>query len=448
MPESPASSLFAQFASGWRGYVLIALIAFAAAQFGAGRMPVTDLDESRYAQAARQMIETGDYARIRLQDADRGETHWRVLAASGFGRDVRGPRRNNMWAYRLPSALGWRWRPSPRCGADGADRATARAAGRGAVRGGDAGGPSRHAGHDRRAARRLHDFGHGALARLRMSTARPKLHALVFWAALACAVLIKGPVAPLVVGLTLGCWRFGSGARWMALLRWWPGPLLALSAIAAPWFVSINLATDGAFQAGMAGDVLPKMTRGDALPGTYTFLLPFLIFPATYALPAAARMAFRRRRAPREDENLGGAALSDRLGRRGLCVFRADARQAAALRFADVSGDRAAVRSRAFSDGRARLAHHASGGSYCLALPGAVIVALTAASATLMPGDAAADIRRAVSAGLVGFGVLGLRACGAGDAGRRRARARSCCARWCFRSAGASGCCPKRGSCM
>src|SRR5690606_1233438 len=39
---------------------------------------------------------------------------------------------------------------------------------------------------------------------------------------------------------------------------------------------------------------------------------------------------------------------------------------------------------------------------------GAVIVALTAASATFMPGDAATDIRRAVSAGLIGFGVVGL----------------------------------------
>ena len=67
MPESASpSSLFAQFASGWRGYALIALIALASAMFGAGRMPVTDLDESRYAQASRQMLESGDYARIRL----------------------------------------------------------------------------------------------------------------------------------------------------------------------------------------------------------------------------------------------------------------------------------------------------------------------------------------------------------------------------------------------
>lgn len=45
-------------------------------------------------------------------------------------------------------------------------------------------------------------------------------------------------------------------------------------------------------------------------------------------------------------------------------------------------------------------------GIVLFAVAGLVIVALTAASATFMPGDLGADIRRAISAGLVGIGVV------------------------------------------
>jgi hypothetical protein len=56
--------------------------------------------------------------------------------------------------------------------------------------------------------------------------------------------------------------------------------------------------------------------------------------------------------------------------------------------------------------GRWRTAHPA--GVVLYAVSGAVIVALTAVIATFMPGDFAADLRRAVSAALVGLGLLAL----------------------------------------
>jgi 4-amino-4-deoxy-L-arabinose transferase-like glycosyltransferase len=106
-PVSPA--LYDQFAQGWRGYVLIALIALCSAQFGAGRVQVMDADEARFAQATRQMLESGDYVAIRVQDAERNRkpvgVHWLQAAAVQAAAPFTG-RRNAIWPYRLPSAFG------------------------------------------------------------------------------------------------------------------------------------------------------------------------------------------------------------------------------------------------------------------------------------------------------------------------------------------------------
>ena len=106
-PVPPA--LYDQFAHGWRGYVLIALIAFLSAQFGAGRVQVMDTDEARFAQATRQMVETGDYVSIRIQDEARNRkpigVHW-LQAAAVQAAEPFTERLNSVWPYRLPSALG------------------------------------------------------------------------------------------------------------------------------------------------------------------------------------------------------------------------------------------------------------------------------------------------------------------------------------------------------
>lgn len=410
MPESSPPSLFAQFASGWRGYVLIALIALASGLFGAGRMPVTDLDESRYAQASRQMIETGDYARIRLGEQDRTVkpigVYWLQAASAEL---FAGERANTIWAYRLPSALGLALAAVATLWG-GAVLIGHRAAliGAGLFAAGMLAGFEGMLAKTDALLTGFTTLAMAALAHIRMGASRPKLTACVFWAALGCAALIKGPVGPLVVALSLialAIWE--RRARWMMALLWQPAPLLAL-VIVAPWFVSINIETGGAFFAGMLSDIAPKMVRGDALPGTHLFVLPFLIFPATYALPAAARLALGAVRAPRADDThaplrfliaWAGAGFAffelmpTKLPHYVLPMYPAIAMLCAAGLVAMVGRDW-------------RTTHPA--GLVLFGVSGAAIVALTAASATFMPGDATADIRRAASAALIGFGVLGL----------------------------------------
>ncbi len=410
MAEPATPSLFDQFASGWRSYVLVALIAFASACFGAGRMPITDVDEARYAQASRQMLESGDYARIRLQDADRTVkpigVYWAQAASARIFLDER---LNTIWPYRLPSALGLAlaamatlWAGAALIGA------------RPALLGAGLFAASMLAGFEGMLAKTdallvgFTTLAMAALARMRMNVGGKRVLALVFWGALACGVLIKGPVTPLVVALTLGAlaaWERRAG--WMRALLWWPAPLLALL-IATPWFVSINIATNGAFFAGMVSDIAPKMTEGDALPGFHLFMLPFLIFPAAYALPAAARVAWGAMRAPRDEDErrpirfltawaLAGFVFFElmptKLPHYVLPMYPAIALLCGAGLVAMIGRDW-------------RTTHPA--GLVLFGVAGAVIVALTAVSATFMPGDGASDIRRAVSAGLIGFGVLGL----------------------------------------
>jgi 4-amino-4-deoxy-L-arabinose transferase-like glycosyltransferase len=143
-----------------------------------------------------------------------------------------------------------------------------------------------------------------------------------------------------------------------------------------------------------------------ALPGFHSFLLPFLIFPAAYALPAAARLVFEAMRAPRSDQAqaplrflIAWAApilLFFELAPTKLAHYAMPAYPAIALMCA---AGLMAMRGR-----RWRTAHPA--GVVLFAVTGAGIVALMATSATFMPGDVAADLRRAISTALVGVGIL------------------------------------------
>jgi hypothetical protein len=90
--------------SGFAVLLLLCLILYAP---GLASIPPVDRDEARFAQATRQMLETGDFIRIRFQEEPRNKKsigiHWLQAAMlTLFGT----PGSTAIWPYRLPSALG------------------------------------------------------------------------------------------------------------------------------------------------------------------------------------------------------------------------------------------------------------------------------------------------------------------------------------------------------
>jgi hypothetical protein len=74
---------------------------------GMATIPPLDRDESRFTQATKQMIETGDFIEIRFQDEARNKKpigiYWMQAITAGWLSDEPF---NSIWAYRIPSVLG------------------------------------------------------------------------------------------------------------------------------------------------------------------------------------------------------------------------------------------------------------------------------------------------------------------------------------------------------
>ncbi len=122
---------------------------------------------------------------------------------------------------------------------------------------------------------------------------------VIFWVALAIGILIKGPIAPMVVGLAavmLVIWE--RKLNWAKPLTFWVGPSLFFI-IAIPWFVAIEIATGGAFLREAAGVDMAQKALGaaeghGAPPGLHLMLLPLLLWPGTVVLIPGLWRAIRR----------------------------------------------------------------------------------------------------------------------------------------------------------
>jgi 4-amino-4-deoxy-L-arabinose transferase-like glycosyltransferase len=295
-----------RLARGWRGYLVIALIALAATLPGVFSIGPLDRDEARFAQATAQMLETGDFVRIRFQDEARNKKpvgiHWLQAASVEL---LSNPGARAIWAYRVPSVLG------------------ALLAGLAALWAGSALLPRRTAfigaalfaacvlvGAEGMIAKTdsvqcgLITLAMAALARLYAGKG-DRRHVMAFWAALGLAILVKGPVGPLVVGLALGAlYLVERKAAWMKALLFPPGPILC-ALIVLPWFVAVQQATGGAFLSeAVSGDLAPKIGGGHeghfAPPGVHLLLSPLLSFPMILAWPLGLMAAwdFARPRKP------------------------------------------------------------------------------------------------------------------------------------------------------
>jgi len=392
-----STSLFDQFARGWRGYLLIAALALGSAWMGAGRMPVLDIGEAAFVQGSRAMAEGANGASLGAATIG---THAAQAAAARTAKPLT-KRLNAVWPYRLVSAFGLALAGAATLWG-GAALIGRRPAFIGAALfavGAMAGFLGMIATPDALGLG-FATLAIAALARVRMMNARARRHALAFWTALALGVLAKGLMAPLIAALTLAAlaaWE--RRVAWMTPLVWWPAPAFGALVLLGGYAV---------LQVTAFGDLLALGRVGDQFtpPGYHLFLLPFLVFPATYALPAAARLIWETARAPRGDEEhapmrflIAWAAptfLLFELAPMKLPHHVIGAYPAIAL----ICGlGLIAMRGREW-----RTTHPA--GLVLFAVAGAGIVALTAASATFMPGDLATDLRRAVSAALIGVGVV------------------------------------------
>lgn len=274
-------------------------------------IPAGDRDESRFAQASRQMVDSGDYVRIRLGEVERNKKpagiHWAQAATVHALEAVGIPARGQIWAYRLPSLIGAMIAVLATCllgrtlvGRRAAFIAAAMLA------------PcmvllvETHIAKTDAALLATITIAMGLMGRayLTPNSFTPS-QAAGFWAALGIGILLKGPIAPMVpllAGLTLAAMDRPAGSPWWkpsvpwlwSLRAGWGIPLMVLCA--APWFVAIGIATEGRFFAeAVGGDMLGKVSSGEEAhwgpPGMYAAIFGITAFPSAWivirALPGS-----------------------------------------------------------------------------------------------------------------------------------------------------------------
>jgi 4-amino-4-deoxy-L-arabinose transferase-like glycosyltransferase len=294
-------------ASRARAVVLLVFVALCALSPGFTAIPPVDRDEPRYAQASKQMMETGNYLDIRFQEQPRylqpAGIYWlQVAAAKITGYGPKAP----IWVYRLPCLLAATaavvltyWVALPLAGPVGAFIAALLMA------------PSILLGVEARLAKTdavllaciLSATGFLARAYLRQTITLGG--AVLFWTACGAGILVKGPMIALVIGSAVAALCvLDRSASWLKALR----PALGLGWLALlviPWFIAIAIVSDGEFyRIAIGRSLLGKVAAGQqghgAPPGVYFLLYWITFWPAA----GLALMAF-----PWVWQNRGKAAV-------------------------------------------------------------------------------------------------------------------------------------------
>ena len=297
--RTPWLPAIVDFATGSHTRAAAILIVAAALAFLPGLFQIqpVDRDEARFAQATKQMIESGDFVDIRFQDETRYKKpvgiYWLQAATVSLGSSLGIPRAHALIAlYRIPSLLGaigtvlltyW--------------AALAFVSRRAAVLAGLMMAASILLGVEARLAKTdamlvltcvaaMGALGRAYLRRAEEGTAEAWGVPAIFWSALAGGILLKGPLILMFVGLTVlvlaildrsvaWLWRLKPlyGALWMLLL-------------VLPWFVAI-IVRNGAsfFNESIGHDLAAKLgsaqeTHG-APPGYYLLLFWVTFFPGS-----------------------------------------------------------------------------------------------------------------------------------------------------------------------
>ena len=257
--------------------LLVALLSFLPGFFS---IPPIDRDEARFAQATKQMVESGDYIDIRFQDEVRYKKpvgiYWlqggvvKFARALGFEQAL-----TTIWLYRVPSLLG----------AIGAVLLTywvalAFVSRRAAVLSGLMMASCVLLGIERLIAKTDAMLlltvvaAMGAMARAYLPDQRERLQpagawmlAGLFWSALAIGVLLKGPLIVMVIGLAaVALIVVDRSARWLLALK----PLVGIAWLALlvlPWFLAIvGRAGDTFFAESVGHDLARQGRRRPGIP--------------------------------------------------------------------------------------------------------------------------------------------------------------------------------------
>ncbi len=318
-PIAPARGLSAvlDYAGARHRRAAALLIVFSLIVFLPGffQIPPVDRDEARFAQATKQMLESGQYVDIRFQDEVRYKKpvgiYWLQAVAVKAGETVGIPRaRTAIWLYRLPSLFG----------AIGAVLLTywtalAFVTRRTALLAALMMASSVLLGVEARLAKTdavlllTCAAAMGAMARIYLKSRRTPDLAIgwhlpaILWTALAAGVMIKGPLIVMFVGLTVIALSIADhSGRWIWKLRPFAG-LAWLLLLVLPWFVAIVAKSgDSFFVQSVGEDMLAKVFGGQeahgAPPGLYFVLFWVTFWPGSILAGLAAPRVWQARREP------------------------------------------------------------------------------------------------------------------------------------------------------
>jgi 4-amino-4-deoxy-L-arabinose transferase-like glycosyltransferase len=289
--------------------VVLCLIAWLPGFF---TLPPLDRDESRFAQATKQMLETGDFVDINLGSGVRYEKpvgiYWlQAASTTALGEGVR----DRIWTYRVPSVLGALTAVIATyllarsvAGMEAAFAAAALL------------GLSVLLMTEAKIAKTdavllaCTVTAQAVLMRAYLSARRPDEHpppslplALAGWAAFGLGVLVKGPIIALICGLSataISLWD--RDGRWLRRLRALPGLAVAILLV-APWAIAIGIASHGQFYQQSLGQDFAVKAMGDAEahgapPGYFAALAHLTFWPGSLWLLPAVVLAVKRHREP------------------------------------------------------------------------------------------------------------------------------------------------------
>jgi 4-amino-4-deoxy-L-arabinose transferase-like glycosyltransferase len=303
-------------ASHTRTVALLIVLSLAAYLPGLFQIPPVDRDEARFAQATKQMIETGDYVDIRFQEEARYKKpvgiYWLQAAVVEAAEALGVPQaRTRIGLYRIPSVIGataavvltyW--------------AALAFVSRRAALLAGLMMATSLLLGVEARLAKTdavlllAMVAAMGAMARAylrdqgdRVSHTPEIAIAAIFWTAVAVGIMIKGPVILMVAGLAAATLvTVDRSAHWLARLK----PLLGIAwtiLLVLPWFIAILVRSGGNFFSDSLGDDLfAKVAGGQEThglpPGFYFVAFWETFFPGAMLAGLAAPAVWRARSEP------------------------------------------------------------------------------------------------------------------------------------------------------